>query len=210
MAQKTFSGPLSVKMAGFVVVFSLVLLAVTSIPQNGHAEVSRRLSSAILATYTILDDEYWGMDGAAGMDLALRYELSGNIYLENRLGLQSGTSEGNSVTCFNGQMGMMVFATHFLPYRPFARVGLGLMSANPVTATPERARTFRPSQTTFYFVLGMGASRYIWKEMVIEAGADVLFAPYDYNKYSFDRQDVLLEKVQFTHFNFSLGIAYTF
>ena len=208
MAHKTFSGPLSTKMAGVVVVFTVVLLAVTAIPRDGHGHVSRRINTGILATFTILDEEYWNMDNAAGVDLALRYEMFGNIYLENRLGFQAGDSDGNSVTCFNGQLGLMVFATHFLPYRPYARAGLGLMSANPVTTTP--TDTFKPSQTTFYFVLGLGASRYVWKEMMIEAGADVLFAPYDYNKYSFDRQSVLLEKVQFTHFNFSLGVTYTF
>jgi hypothetical protein len=208
LTHTTFSGPLSVKMAGVFVLFIVFFLTITAIPQNGHCHVSRRINTGILATYTILDDEYWGMDGAGGVDLAFRYEMFGNIYLENRLGFQSGKSEGNSVTCFNGQLGMMVFATHFLPYRPYARAGFGLMSANPVTTTP--TDTFKPSQTTFYFVLGLGTGRYLWKEMMIEAGADVLFAPYDYNKYSFDRQSVLLEKVQFTHFNFSLGITYTF
>jgi len=166
------------------------------------------MSAGLLVSRIALDSDYFGMDGATGADIFIRCEILGNIYAETRMGAFSADDDGNSVGIFNGQLGLAYVSTSYLPYRLFGRAALGLLSSNPVTVTP--TDTFRPSQTTFNIVLGVGADRFLWKSLAAEAGFDVMFTPYKYNVYTFNRQSVSSDPSQFTHFMISLGASWSF
>ncbi len=192
--------------SALVILIIAVFAALT--PSEGRAQSSRRMSAGLLVSRMSFDSEYFGMGGATGTDIFLRCEILGNIHAETRIGAFSADDDGHSVGIFNGQVGLAFVSTSYLPYRLFGRAALGLLSSNPVTVTP--TDTFRPSQTTFNIVLGVGADKFLWKSLAAEAGLDVMFTPYKYNVYTFDRQSVSSDPSQFTHFVISLGASWSF
>ncbi|MCU0639211.1 MAG: hypothetical protein MUF59_05005 [Candidatus Krumholzibacteria bacterium] len=198
------------KKTGGISALVILILAVFAAlaPSEGRAQSSRRMSGGLLVSHIALDSEYFGMNGATGTDIFIRYEVLGNIHAETRIGAFSSDDDGHSVGMFKGQLGLAFVSTSFLPYRLFGRAALGLLSSNPVTVTP--TDTFRPSQTTFNIVVGIGADRFLWKSLAAEAGLDVMFTPYKYNVYTFDRQSVSTDPSQFTHFVISLGASWSF
>jgi len=131
-----------------------------------------------------------------------------NVFFENRLGGYAARQDNTNITGFNGQVGVMAFLPYWIPYRPSFRLALALMTANPVISEP--VREFRPSQTVFYFVAGVGITRSLSADFQIEAGADILFSPYNYRVYEFYRQYVEVRETRFTHLAFFIGASYTF
>ncbi|MBN2185281.1 MAG: hypothetical protein JW746_08140 [Candidatus Krumholzibacteriota bacterium] len=205
----SFSISLSVKTVKRSVFFLLSTFLILHLLSAGAScGNDRRINTALLGSFTILDADYFGLDYAAGVDLAFRYEFYYNLFLESRLGSFACSSNGGNIHGFSSQIGIVAYSSHFLPFQPGLRAGLGLLSANPVTVTP--TDTFKPSQTTFYFIIGCSLGRFVWKAMTVEMGADILFAPYEYTKYTFNRQSVFTEDVQFTHYTFTLGASYSF
>ena len=205
----SFSRSLSVKTVKTSAIFLFSFFFMLHMLSAGAScESNRRIETALFGSFSILDADYFGLDQAAGVDVAFRYELYYNLFLESRLGSFSCSGSDKNIHGFKSQIGIAAFSSHFLPFRPGLRAGLGLHSANPVTVTP--TDTFRPSQTTFYFIIGCSLGRFVWKSMTVELGADILFAPYEYTKYTFDRQSVYTERVQFTHHTFTFGASYSF
>lgn len=190
-----------------LIIFSLAVIVFTT-PSRVSAQSSRRMSAGLLASHIILDSDYFGIGGATGTDIFIRCEILGNVYAETRIGAFSAEDDGHSVGMFNGQLGLTFISTSYLPYRIFVRAALGLLSSNPVTVTP--TDTFRPSQTTFNIVLGIGANKFLWKSLAAETGFDVMFTPYKYNVYTFNRQSVSSDPSQFIHFTVSLGASWSF
>jgi hypothetical protein len=168
----------------------------------------RRLSVGLLPVFYLFDEDYFGIGNGGGADLVLRYEIKQNIFMENRLGGYGAKQGDSSITGFNGQVGVTAFLPMWIPWRPSARFALALMTANPVISDP--VEEFRPSQTVFYCVAGVGITRSISAEFQVEAGIDFLFTPYSYRIYEFYRQYVDVYEVRFTHFAFFLGASYTF
>lgn len=209
MPANHFSGQASKISGGISALVILVFALFAALtPSEGRAQSSRRMSGGLLVSHIALDSEYFGMSGATGTDIFVRYEILGNIHAETRIGAFSADDDGHSVGMFNGQLGLTFVSTSYLPYRLFGRAALGLLSSNPVTVTP--TDTFRPSQTTFNIVLGVGANRFLWKSLAAEAGLDVMITPYKYNVYTFDRQSVSIDPSQFIHFMISLGASWSF
>jgi hypothetical protein len=172
------------------------------------AETPRRINATFSPAYFILDSGYFNMDNAPGIKFAVRYEIMADIYFENAIGTFLSKSEDVSITGFNYQFGVLANFPYFFPYRPSGRFGFGFMTADPITVTPQH--TFRPSQTTFYFVFGLGASYPIKNNLFLEAGVDAWLTPYKYRIYTFNRQDVETAEEQFTHVGLSIGVSYVF
>ena len=205
----SFSRSLSVKTVKTSAIFLISTFFILHLSSTGAScQTERRINTALLGSFSILDDDYFGLDQAAGVDVVFRYEFYYNLFLESRVGSYSCSGSGENVHGFKSQIGIVAFSSHFLPFQPGLRAGIGLQSANPVTVTP--TDTFKPSQTTFYLITGCSLGRFVWKTLTMEIGADILFAPYEYTKYTFDRQSVYTEKVQFTHYTFTLGASYSF
>ncbi len=196
----------TVKTSAFFLLTTFLIIHL--FPSAGSCQENRRINAALLGSFTLLDSDYFGLDNAAGVDLALRYEFYYNIFLESRIGTFSCSGEGENINGFKSEVGIAAYSSHFLPLRPGLRAGFGLHSANPVTVTP--TDTFKPSQTTFYLYIGCTLGRFVWRSLEVEAGSDVIFSPYEYTKYAFDRQSVITEKAQFTHYTFTLGASYSF
>lgn len=188
-----------------LILFAAFLLLTSS---QASGELPRRIGASLLARYYILDSDYFGMDDAFGMDISLIYELTWNIYFENRIGLFESESNNVSVYGMTYNMGLLAIFPVIIPYRPLARFGIGFMAADPLTVDP--TKTFRPTQTTFYFYGGTGVTRTIKENIIVETNTNVWFTPYEYRIYSFYRNKVEVEKAQFTHVTFSLGISYIF
>lgn len=189
---------------------SLVLTAVIlSVAVSGSdAQGIRRLNAALLPAFYVFDSDYFGIGNGGGMDVVLRYEIRDNVFLENRLGGYAASQDGHSITGFNGQLGVTAFLPYWIPWRPSARAALALMTADPVISDP--VQEFRPSQTVFYALIGLGITRSITAAFQIEAGVDLMFTPYSYRIYEFYRQYVEVHDARFTHAAFSLGASYTF
>ncbi len=191
-------------------IIAFLAFMLTAFPPAASGSSARSISLGLAGSYTIFDSEYFGLDSGGGSDMVFRYQLISDIYLETGLGLFKSSSGPYSITGIDGRIGAVAFFnTEYLPgYRPLARVAIGLQSIDPVTTTP--TDTFRPTQTTFYFILGGGISRYLWRTLSAEIDIDVMMTPYSYLKYYFNRQDVTTEREQFTHFKIYLGAHYTF
>ncbi|MBN2071969.1 MAG: hypothetical protein JW814_10970 [Candidatus Krumholzibacteriota bacterium] len=203
------SVPLSAKiLARSAIILVICLLSLHLLSSTALTQTDRRINIALLGSFSALDADYFGLDQAAGIDAAFRYEIYTNLYLESRLGSYACSGNGENIHGFNSQIGLIAFSSHFLPFRPGVRAAFALQSANPITVTP--TDTFKPSQTTFYLVTGLNLGRYVWKKMLVEAGIDVLYAPYEYTIYRFDRQSVSAQNSQFVHYTFSLGASYSF
>ena len=187
-----------------------VMLAVimASAHSGAGAQEMRRLNVGLLPVFYLFDNDYFGIGNGGGADIVLRYEIRQNVFFENRLGGYAAGQDGHNITGFNGQVGVMTFFPVWIPYRPSARLALALITANPVVSEP--VQEFRPSQTLFYFVAGVGITRSIREDFQLEAGVDVLFTPYSYNVYKFYRQYVEIQETRFTHLAFFIGASYTF
>jgi hypothetical protein len=143
-----------------------------------------------------------------GASLSLRYELGWDIYFENSIGALTSEGGGVDASGLTYNLGLTAIIPVLIPYRPYASFGIGIQSVNPVTANP--IDTFRPTQTTFYFNATAGFTRSIMENFLVDLGGGVLFTPYRYRVYTFDRSKVTTEDRQFTHFTFSLGLSYNF
>lgn len=183
---------------------SLVLL----MSSQSSAEQTRRISTAFLTEFYLFDADFFGLDNAFGADADLRYELGWNTFFQNRIGVFRSKSGDLSVYGMKYQLGLLTYFPYLIPYRPKAMIGIGFLATDPVTVTP--TETFRPSQTTFYFIFGGGITRSIRENIAVELGTDLWVAPYRYRIYSFNRSSVDIEEKQFTHLTFSLGISYIF
>jgi hypothetical protein len=183
-------------------------LAMLAVCGTAHAEPPRRISASLGPTYYFLDSQFFGLDDAAGVDGTLRYELTPDIYFENGIGFFETEGAGVSV---DGLDYHLCLAANFhipTPIRPIARLGVGLLSVNPVTVTP--TESFRPTQTTFYLIGGAGAAYPLRGNMLVEAGATLWMAPFRYRIYRFNRLDVNTLLARFAHVSVSIGITYTF
>lgn len=184
----------------------MIVLSLASPLLSG--EPSRKIGLALTPGYYVLDGDYFGLKDAPEIEFCLRYELLWHTYFENRIGAMKSKGDGVSVGGFTYQLGLLTIFPYFIPYRPLARVGIGFISVDPITVTP--TDTFRPSQSTFYFIVGGGGSRSIRENITVETSADIWFTPYRYRIYRFDRQSVDAQQKQFTHFKFNIGISYIF
>jgi len=184
------------------------ILAAVFLFGAARAELPRRISVGLESNYYVLDPEFFGLGDAVGVGAALRYELSSDIYFENGLGVFKTEGTGVSVSGLDYHLNLLALFPVLIPYRPVARLGVGFLSVNPVTVTP--TESFRPTQTTFYFLCGVGVSRSILDTMLLEASANFWITPYQYRIYRFNRLDVDSSVERFTHLSISLGVAYTF
>jgi hypothetical protein len=177
-------------------------------PGRALPETARRINVSLVSQYYVLDSDFFGLANAFGADAALRYEIGSDIYFENGLGAFQTEGNGASVTGFDYHLNLLALFPVLIPYRPIARLGIGFLSVNPVTATP--TETFRPTQTTFYVLGGAGVTRMILDRMLLEANANFWVTPYQYRVYRFNRFDVTTSAERFMHVSVSLGVVYTF
>jgi hypothetical protein len=187
------------------VIFTALLASAIS---GANAQEMRRLNAGLLPVFYVFDNDYFDIDSGGGADLVLKYEIRQNVFFENRLGGYAARQGDHNVTGFNGQLGISAFLPVWIPWRPSARIALALMTADPVISDP--IQEFRPSQTVFYIVAGVGITRSINAAFQIEAGVDLLFTPYSYRVYEFYRQYVEVNEVRFTQVALYLGASYTF
>ena len=187
---------------------AIVVLAALTIGSTAHAEIPRRVNAALESRYYIFDSEFFGLDGALGIDAALRCELGSDIYVETGLGLFKAQGDDAGVDGLDYHLNLLALFPVLLPYRPVARLGVGFLSVNPVTVTP--TDTFRPTQTTFYLLGGAGVTRSISSAVLLEASANFWITPYEYRIYRFNRLDVETSAERFTHLSISLALTYTF
>jgi hypothetical protein len=173
-----------------------------------RAETPRRIAVAARFTYYIFDGEFFGLGGAVGAGAALRYELMRDIHFENSLGILDTKGSGVDVGGLDYRLNVVAVFPVLIPYRPVARCGIGLISVDPVTVTP--TKSFRPSQTTFYLTGGVGATRSLVENFLVEAEASFWITPYRYRIYEFNRFDVAVREERFMHVGISLGAVYTF
>lgn len=188
----------------------VIAIAALCRPAAGAAEPSspRRLSVEARGTYHILDAGFFGLSDAPGVAAAFRCEIVPDISVENAFGFFATEGAGVSVNGFDYAFSVVALLPFFAPYRPVARAGVGFLSVDPVTVTP--TSTFRPAQTAFYLVGGVGVSRSITDRVHLEAGASFWVTPYRYRVYAFDRREVLLTEERFAHLGLSLGAVYSF
>ncbi len=188
----------------------LLAAAALCLPDPGAAEspLSRRIGFEARGTYYVLDTGFFGLSNGLGAEAALRYELAPDIYFENAVGFFDTEGSGVSVGGFDYALSLVALFPVLIPYRPVARLGVGFLSVNPVTVTP--TESFRPTQTTFYFLCGAGVSRSILDGILLEASANFWITPYQYRIYRFNRLDVDSSVERFTHLSISVAVAYTF
>ena len=191
-----------------VITAALAVLVACTFCGAARAELPRRISVTLGPEYYALDSEFFGLKDAYGVGAALRYELTSDIYFENGLGAFMTEGDGVDVSGLDYRLNLVALFPILIPYRPIARLGVGLLSVNPVTATP--TSSFRPTQTTFYLIGGAGISRSVLDRLCVEAGANFWITPYEYRIYRFNRLDVETSTERFTHLSISLSVAYTF
>jgi hypothetical protein len=177
---------------------------------NALAEAPRRICASLEAHYYVFDSEFFDIGDGFGGGAALRCEIASDFYFESVIGFLDGDAGGADIDGFDYRLNLFAIIPYFIPvpYRPVARLGVGFISVNPVTATP--TDTYRPTQTTMYLLAGAGITRTVLKRMLVEVSADVLFTPYEYRIYEFDRQDVSTSMARFTHLSTTLAVTYTF
>lgn len=172
------------------------------------AEAQRRISVSLAPACYVFDSKFFDVGHAFGGEVALRYEIAGDIHLESGLGAFRGNAGGVNVDGLDYRLNLIAIIPVLIPYRPIARMGIGFISVDPITVTP--TETFRPTQTAFYFICGAGATRSISDKVLVEAGANLWITPYKYRIYRFDRQDVEASPARFAHIAISIGATYIF
>ena len=186
----------------------MIPIILVSAVSSAGAQEMRRLNIGLLPVFYTFDNDYFGIRNGAGADIVLRYEIKQYVFIENRLGGYAAKQGEHNIMGFNGQVGVTAFLPVWIPWRPLARFAFALMTVNPVISDPVPG--FRPSQTVFYCVAGIGITRSISADFQLEAGADILFTPYSYRVYQFYRQYVEVNAVRFNHLAFFIGASYTF
>ncbi len=203
-AERTVFHPLRALLA-------LVIVATGSLAGGGAvAETPRRICASLQAHYYLFDEEFFDIPDGLGAAAALRYEIASDFYFENVIGFIDGSAGGVDIDGFDYRLNLFAIIPYFIPvpYQPVARLGVGFLSVNPITATP--TDTYRPTQTTMYLLGGAGITRTFLKRMLVEVSADILFTPYQYRIYTFDRQSVSTSLARFTHLSATLAVTYTF
>lgn len=175
---------------------------------GARAELPRRIAVALEPSYYVFDSSFFGLDNGLGVEAALRYEVAYDIYFENAIGGFSTEGDGVPVSGIDYRLGALALFPVLIPYRPAARLGIGFLSANPLTVTP--TDSFRPTQTTFYLVGGAGITKSLFEHVLLEAGASFWITPYRYRIYRFNRSNVEMSEQRFIHLGISLGVSYTF
>jgi hypothetical protein len=191
--------------------FALALAALCAFAARGAlAETPRQICASIEARSYMFDSKFFDLESAFGGGAALRYELASNFYFENAIGLFGANGSGANVDGLDYRLNLFAIFPLLIPvpYRPVARLGVGFLSVNPVTATP--TETYRPTQTTFYMMGGAGVTRTFFRYMLLEASANVWITPYKYRIYRFNRLDVDTNVERFTHLSITLALTYTF
>jgi hypothetical protein len=184
------------------------MIAAVLVCGRAYTETPRRINVSFQSQYYIFDSDFFGLSNGFGADAALRYEIGSDIYFENGLGIFQTEGNNVSVDGLDYHLNFIALFPVLIPYRPIARFGIGFLSVNPVTVTP--TDTFRPSQTTFYFLGGAGVTRMILDRVLVEANANFWVTPYEYRIYRFNRFDVTTSAERFMHISISFGLVYTF
>jgi hypothetical protein len=190
---------------------ALALAALGAFAVRGaSAETPRQICASLESHYYVFDSHFFDLANAFGAGAALRYEIASDFYFENGIGVFSADGGGVSVDGFDYRLNLFAIFPLLIPvpYRPVARLGVGFISIDPLTATP--TETYRPTQTAFYLFGGAGITRTFWKEMLVEASANLWITPYKYRIYRFNRIDVDTDVERFTHISISLALTYTF
>ena len=174
------------------------------------AETPRQICASIESRYYLFDSDFFNLGSGFGGGAALRYELASDFYFENGIGMFGANGDGVAVDGLDYRLNLFAIFPLLItvPYRPVARFGIGFLSVNPLTATP--TATYRPTQTAFYVFGGAGVTRTFFRNMLLEAGANVWITPYQYRIYRFNRIDVSTDLERFTHLSISLALSYTF
>ncbi len=191
--------------------FALALAVLGAFAAGGaRAENHRRICASLESHYFIFDSKFFDLEGALGAGAALRYELASDFYFENGIGLFGADANGVAVDGLDYRLNLFMIVPYFMPLRcrPVARLGVGFLSVNPVTATP--TDTYRPTQTAFYVFGGAGLTRAVLKHFLVEASANAWITPYKYRIYRFNRVDVDTSVERFAHLSISLALTYTF
>lgn len=174
------------------------------------AETPRRICASVESRYYAFDSGFFDLGNGFGAGAALRYEIVRDFYFENGIGAFGADGSGVSVGGLDYRLNLFAIVPFFMPvpYRPVARLGVGFLSVNPITATP--TDTYRPTQTTFYLFGGAGMTRTFMKNMLVEGSANLWITPYKYRIYRFNRLNVNTDIERFTHFSISLAATYIF
>jgi hypothetical protein len=191
--------------------FALALAAAGAFAAGGaRAETPRQICASLESHYYIFDSKFFDLENAFGAGAALRYELASDFYFENGIGLFGADANGVAVDGLDYRLNLFAIFPLLIPvpYRPVARLGVGFLSVNPVTATP--TDTYRPTQTTFYLFGGAGITRTFLKNMLVEASVNAWITPYKYRIYRFNRLNVGTDVERFTHLSISLALTYQF
>jgi hypothetical protein len=197
--------------AVLMVLQALALAALVPCTARGVTEETpQRICASLESHYYIFDSKFFELGNAFGGGAALRYEIASDVYLENGIGAFTAKGGGVNVDGLDYRLNLFVIVPFFMPvpYRPVARLGVGFLSVNPVTATP--TDTYRPTQTAFYVLGGAGITRVFMRRMLVEASASAWITPYLYRIYRFNRHSVTVDTERFTHVAFSLAVTYTF
>jgi len=189
---------------------ALAIIVAGAVGGGASAESPRRICASLEARYYIFDEQFFDIPDGLGGAAALRYEIASDLYFENAIGFIDANAGGVDIDGFDYRLNLFAIIPYFIPvpYRPVARVGIGFLSVNPITATP--TDTYRPTQTTMYLLGGAGITRTFLKRMLVEVSAEALFTPYRYRIYAFDRQSVSTSLERFTHLSATIAVTYTF
>ena len=195
-------------MKSLITIVALVSICLALPVQSVCGQMERRIGGGAEINYYFFDSDFFGMEDGWGLDFAFKYEISQNVFFDTRFGFLTSDQEGTRVNGLDYQLGVTGVFPVLIPYRPYARAGIGIITVNPITVTP--VETFRPGQTTFYFIFGGGFTRSLKENITLDLGASIWVAPYNYRIYSFDRSQVDTYDAQFTHATISLGLTYIF
>jgi hypothetical protein len=193
---------------GLAIALGVAVVSTLFAPTPARAQEPRRISVSFQPSLYIFDSTYFGLGNGLGADASLRCEISPDIFFESSLGVFRTQGSGVSVDGLDERLDIVAIFPVLIPYRPIARLGVGFLSTNPVTVTP--TQTFRPTQTTFYFIGGAGITKSVLERFVLEAGASFWVTPYKYRIYRFNRVNVSTEAERFIHLEIQLGVSYTF
>jgi len=200
------SGPVC---RGMRLVPALAVLGAFAV-RGALAETPRRICASTESHFYVFDSQFFDLGSAFGAGAALRYEIASDFYFENGIGIFSANGSGVTVSGLDYRLNLFAILPLLIPvpYRPVARLGVGFLSVNPITVTP--TNTYRPTQTTFYILGGAGVTRPFFRNMLVEASANVWITPYKYRIYRFNRLNVDTNVERFTHLSISLALTYTF
>ena len=190
----------------FLVIFLLDLLLASPPAMGEDGTTDRPISIGLIPSYNFLDSEFFHLKDSAGMGMILKFGITRNLFFENRIGGFECDNEASPVTGMFSQLGLAYNFPSPFPAFPIARLGAGFISVDPATVTP--TESYRPTQTTFYMIGGIGIVQPVGKKVLIELCTDVWSAPYKYRVYRFDRDKVETSRHQFTHLTISFGILY--